>query len=186
MDFELCGIDEAGRGPIAGDLVVVGVVLHANIKGIDDSKKLSPKKRQELFEIIKENSTFHIVTHSAKEIDELGLGVCIKKSLIEIKKHIKASRFLFDGNSAFGVKDIETMIKADEKIKQVGAASIIAKVTRDNTMLRYAKIYPRYQFEKHKGYITKKHIELIKKYGYCDIHRKSYKVKALQKTLFDV
>ncbi len=180
----LCGIDEAGRGPMAGDLVVAGCILHSSIKGLDDSKKLTPKKRESLFELITQNATYHIVTHSANEIDQKGLSACLKASLEEIKNTLKADTYLFDGNKTFGVNDIETMIKADGKVAEVSAASILAKVTRDHSMIEAATTYPQYEFEKHKGYITKRHVELVKKYGYCDIHRKSYKVKGLEPTLF--
>jgi len=93
---------------------------------------------------------------------------------------LQAKTYLFDGNSSFGVENLQTMIKADAKVPEVSAASILAKVTRDRSMIEASKIYPEYEFEKHKGYITKRHIELIKKYGYCEIHRKSYKLKALE------
>ncbi len=180
----LCGIDEAGRGPIAGELVVAGCILHEPIEGLGDSKKLSEKRREALFEQIITNATYHIVKHSPLQIDQMGLSKCIHDSLQEIKETLQAKRYLFDGNSRFGVDGIETMIKADAKVAEVSAASILAKVTRDRSMLEAAEIYPQYEFEKHKGYITKRHVELIQKYGYCDIHRKSYKVKALQPTLF--
>ncbi len=185
--MEICGIDEAGRGPIAGPMVYAGVIFKNKDKWIDklnDSKKLTPKKREELFDIIKENSIYHIVFKSNNEIDEKGLSKCIKESLIEIKTQIKTKKYIFDGNSKFGVEGIETIIKGDSKIKEISAASILAKVSRDRFMVEISKKYPEYNFAKHKGYITKEHIELIKKYGFCDIHRKSYKLKALQKILF--
>jgi ribonuclease HII len=180
----LCGIDEAGRGPLAGDLVVVGVVLHTEIAGLDDSKKLSEKKRETLYELIVKHATYHIVTHSAQQIDTLGLSKCLASSLEEIKRKIVADTYLFDGNKTFGVLGIETMVKADGKIPEVSAASIIAKVTRDRSMKKAAVLYPEYEFEKHKGYITKRHIALVKQFGYSPIHRRSYKVKALEPTLF--
>ncbi len=180
----LCGIDEAGRGPIAGDLVVAGCILNEKIEDLNDSKQLSAKKREALFEQIITKATYHIVKHSPQQIDELGLSKCIHNSLQEIKQVLQAETYLFDGNSTFGVDGIETMIKADAKVPEVSAASILAKVTRDRAMIEAAKIYPQYEFEKHKGYITKRHIELLQKYGYCEIHRKSYRVKALQPTLF--
>ena len=181
----ICGIDEAGRGPIAGDLVVAGCILRKDIKGLDDSKKLSPKKRKELYKVIKENSLYHIVKKSPDEIDTKGLSVCIKEALLEIMKNLNASEYIFDGNSSFGVDRIKAMIKADSKVKEVSAASILAKVTRDEDMIKLSKKYPEYKLDKHKGYITKEHIELIKKYGYSPIHRKSYKIKSLtQPTLF--
>ena len=174
--MEICGIDEAGRGPIAGPMVFAGVILLKDIDGLNDSKKLSAKKREELFEIIKENSIYHIVFKSNEEIDKKGLSKCIKESLIEIKNILKAKKYLFDGNSNFGVEGIETIIKGDEKIKEISAASILAKVSRDRFMIKIAKQYPKYKFDKHKGYITKEHKELIAKYGFCEIHRKSYKI----------
>ncbi len=182
--MEICGIDEAGRGPVAGPMVFAGVILLKNIDGVNDSKKLTPKKREELFKQIIPNSIYHIVFTTPGMIDEKGLSFCINYSLKKIKNKIKATKYLFDGNSNFGVKGIETIIKGDEKIKEISAASILAKVSRDRYMIKIAHKYPEYKFDKHKGYITKEHIELIKKYGFCDIHRKSYKLKALEPTLF--
>lgn len=176
---KLCGIDEAGRGPLAGDMVVVGLVLHNHIDGLSDSKKLTPKKRESLFEQIIQNSTYHIVKISPDTIDEHGISYCIKFALEEILTNIKSDEYIFDGNSSFGVKNITTIIKADSKIAEVSAASIVAKVTHDRDIVKLAKLYPQYELEKHKGYGTARHIELIKKYGYSKIHRKSYKVKSL-------
>lgn len=180
----LCGIDEAGRGPIAGDLVIAGCVLTNHVEGLGDSKKISEKNRESLYEIIIQNSTYHIVKFCAKEIDEKGISFCLKAGLQEILRTITCKEYLFDGNSTFGVKGIQTMIKADAKIPEVSAASILAKVTHDRNIREDAKKYPLYEFEKHKGYPTPRHVELIKKYGYCDIHRRSYRLKALEKTLF--
>jgi len=182
--MEICGIDEAGRGPIAGPLVMAGCVLLKKIDSLTDSKKLSEKKREELFDIIKQNSIHHIVTVDNKTIDKKGLSFAINYALKEIKNKIKAKRYLFDGNSSFGVNGIETIVKGDLKIKEISAASILAKVTRDRFMAEIDKIYPQYNFKKHKGYITKEHIELIKKFGFCEVHRVSYKLKALEPTLF--
>lgn len=176
----LCGIDEAGRGPIAGDLVVAGCILKSSIVGLNDSKKLTQKRREELYEQIIQNSSYHIVTFCAADIDTKGISLCIKTALEEIMLNLPCNSYLFDGNSAFGVKGIQTMIKADTKIAEVSAASILAKVTHDRNIIEDAKRYPLYEFEKHKGYGTAKHVELIKKHGYCDIHRKSYKLKALE------
>jgi len=184
MRANLCGIDEAGRGPIAGDLVIAGCILKKSIDGLADSKKLSEKKREYLYEIIIKNSTYHIVKFSPKEIDENGISICLKRGLEEIMKNLSCDNYLFDGNSAFGVNGLQTMIKADGKIPEVSAASILAKVTHDRNIIRDAKIYPMYEFEKHKGYGTALHIEMIKKYGYSEIHRKSYRLKALEPTLF--
>jgi ribonuclease HII len=180
--MNLCGIDEAGRGPIAGDLVVAGCVFYAEtqIAGLDDSKKISEKKRYMLYEQIVANTMYHIVVISPKEVDEQGISKCMTKALLEIKNRLKAQSYLFDGNTSFGVEGLETMVKADGKVAQVSAASILAKVTHDLNIIRDAKIYPEYEFEKHKGYGTALHVEMIKKYGYSPIHRRSFKLKALQ------
>jgi ribonuclease HII len=179
--MRLLGIDEAGRGCCAGPLCVAGAILHKTIEDLTDSKKLTEKKREELFPIIKENADFHIVFKSAKEVDEKGLSTCIKEALKEILKSLpNHDEALFDGNTNFGISNLNTMIKADLKVPVVSASSILAKVSRDRYMKEIAKKYPNYLFEKHKGYVTKKHIELIKKFGYCDEHRRSYKIKALE------
>jgi len=182
--MKICGIDEAGRGPIAGPLVVVGVILEKNIEDLNDSKKLSEKKRVQLYEKIKENCKYKIVIIENTTIDKKGLSLCIKDALIKIIASLRADRYIFDGNSRFGVEKIEPIIKADQKIKEVMAASILAKVTRDKIMCKLSKKYPKYNFCKHKGYPTKEHIQLIKKFGLTPIHRKSFKPKALQPTLF--
>ena len=181
----LCGIDEAGRGPIAGDLVMAGCILNSKIDGLNDSKKLTEKKRESLYEIIIQDSTYHIVKFSAQQIDDNGISKCLARGLREILKNIKADEYLFDGNTTFGVDGLTTMVKADGKVAEVSAASILAKVTHDRDILIESKKYPEYHFEKHKGYGTKLHVEMIKKYGYCKIHRRSYKLKALEATLFD-
>jgi len=184
MFGSLCGIDEAGRGPIAGDLVVAGCILTSCVEGLHDSKKLSEKKRESLYETITKNSRFHIVVFSAKEIDDHGISSCMKNALLQIIDTLNCNEYLFDGNSNFGVTGLSTMIKADGKIPEVSAASILAKVTHDRNIIKDAKKYPQYEFEKHKGYGTARHIELIKKHGYCEIHRRSYKLKALEPRLF--
>jgi len=182
--MNLCGIDEAGRGPIAGSLVMAGVVLNTEIAGLNDSKVLSEKKRESLFPLIIENSRYHIVSFSAQQIDEMGISKCLAAGLESIMQHIDSEDFLFDGNSTFGVSGLRTMIKADAKIPEVSAASVLAKVTRDREMVELAKKFPEYGFEGHKGYGTKTHVDAIKQHGYCEIHRKSFKLKALEPTLF--
>ncbi len=181
---KLCGIDEAGRGPIAGDLVIAGCILHSDIEGLNDSKKLTEKKREALYELIVQNSDYHIVKFTPQTIDADGISKCLRSGLEEIMQNLESEEYLFDGNTTFGVKGLNTMIKADGKVAQVSAASIIAKVTHDRDILKEAIKYPLYEFQKHKGYGTKLHIEMIKKHGYCDIHRRSYRVKALEATLF--
>jgi ribonuclease HII len=175
----LCGIDEAGRGPLAGDLVIAGVILLKELEGLMDSKKLTEKKRELLYANIIKNSLYHIVSFSPKQIDKEGLSTCLNKGLESIKEHLNAEVYLFDGNQTFGVLGINTLVKADTKIAEVSAASILAKVTHDRAIIEASKKFPLYDFEKHKGYGTKAHIEAIKKHGYCDIHRRSFKVKAL-------
>lgn len=174
---QYCGIDEAGRGPIAGPLVVAGVILLKPIEGLADSKKLSEKRREILYKKIQKSAKFFIYQVDADKIDEIGLSRAIKESLLAIKERLQNMKYLFDGNSTFGVDGIETMVKADTKVDSVSAASILAKVTRDRLMVAYAKTYPNYGFEKHKGYGTKAHLEAIAKYGYTPIHRKSFKIK---------
>ena len=182
MQF-LCGIDEAGRGPLAGPLVVAGVILEKDILGLNDSKVLSEKKREKLFDEIIENSKYHIVFKSAKEIDEFGISFCLKSSILEIMEQLQefSSNFLMDGNTNFGIQNLQKEIKADAKYKEVSAASILAKVSRDRFMDSISNQYPNYDFIKHKGYGTKAHIEAIKKFGRSDIHRFSYKIKGVDK-----
>ena len=182
--MKLCGIDEAGRGPLAGPLVMAGVILHNPIPGLNDSKKLSEKKRELFFDLIIENSNYKIVRFSAKEIDTHGLSACLKKGLEDILNSLDADDFLFDGNSKFGVIGLRTLVKADALIPEVSAASILAKVTRDREMIEIDSLYPNYGFAAHKGYGTAVHVLAIEKYGLCEIHRKTFKLKALQATLF--
>ena len=181
----ICGIDEAGRGPLAGPLVVAGVVLRRRVHRLDDSKRLSAAERERLFERIVAASSYHIVTIDAHDIDGDGLSACIRKALGEICTALEAERYIFDGNSRFGARCVEPMVKADQKVREVMAASILAKVTRDRLMCEYDRLYPEYGFCRHKGYGTKEHIEAIRRYGLCPIHRKSFRPKALQPTLFE-
>jgi len=181
----LCGIDEAGRGPLAGPLVMAGVVLKKPIEGLDDSKRLSEKRREALYESIVEKSEWHIVVFDAQTIDERGISACLIAGLKEIMATITAEAYLFDGNTTFGLPGLQCRIKADADIAQVSAASILAKVTRDRIMLEMAKRYPGYGFEAHKGYGTKAHIAAIEKLGLSPIHRRTFKIKSLQQpTLF--
>jgi ribonuclease HII len=180
----LCGIDEAGRGPIAGPLVMAGAIINESIEGLNDSKKLTEKKREALFDEIVAKTTHHIARFSAAQIDELGISKCLSMGLKEIMAHIDSEDYLFDGNSTFGVSGLRTMVKADAEIPEVSAASILAKVTRDREMVALAEHYPEYGFEGHKGYGSSAHVEAIRQHGYCEIHRKSFRLKALEPTLF--
>lgn len=175
----LCGIDEAGRGCLAGSLVICGVVLVENVDGLADSKKLSEKKREYLYEKIIANASYHIVSFSASQIDKLGISVCLRIGLEEIKSFMGDCEYLFDGNCTFGVDGISTMVKADTLISEVSAASILAKVTRDREINHADTLYPQYGFSSNKGYGTAKHMEAIKLHGRTAIHRYSFKVKGL-------
>lgn len=179
MIKNLCGIDEAGRGPFAGPMCIAGVILKNDLQELNDSKKLSEKKREYLYDQIIDNSSFHIVSVSNTQIDKLGLSLCIKNAIIEIMDNLKTSRYLMDGNTSFGIQNLEHLIKADATIAEVSAASILAKVTRDRYMVNISKKYPQYDFHKHKGYGTKAHKEAIIKHGFCEIHRLSYNIKGI-------
>ena len=176
----LCGIDEAGRGPFAGPMVVAGVILKNDIEELNDSKKLSEKKREKLFDIIRENSEYHIVFTTNKQIDELGLSLCLQNSIKEIMDNLNAQQYLMDGNTTFAIVNLESLIKADAHIKEVSAASILAKVSRDRYMCEVASTYPEYSFEKHKGYGTQAHIDAIIDYGYSPLHRQTFNIKKLE------
>ena len=174
-----CGIDEAGRGCLAGPLVVAGVILTGDVEGLADSKKLSEKRREELFDKVIKNSKHEIVFTDNKTIDEIGLSKAIKNSIIQIMRSLNPTHTIMDGNTTFGVAGVEAIIKADDKIAEVSAASILAKVSRDRYIVKQAVNFPIYQFEKHKGYGTKLHRELIKEHGYCELHRLSFKIKGM-------
>ncbi|AQW86724.1 ribonuclease HII [Campylobacter pinnipediorum subsp. caledonicus] len=182
--LKICGIDEAGRGALAGDLVIAGCVLLKDIKGLNDSKKLSPKKREELFDKIIKNSKYLIIYFSNSQIDELGLSKCLKSALMCFKRYFKDYELIFDGNTDYKT-NIKTIIKADSVIKEVSAASILAKVSRDKSMELLDNVYPNYGYKKHKGYGTKAHLEAIQKYGPTPLLRKSFKIKREEKSLFD-
>ena len=170
----LCGIDEAGRGCLAGDLVIAGVILDTPIDGLMDSKKISEKNRELLYAKIITRAKYHIVSFSAQDIDTIGLSRCLAQGLESIQNSLEADIYLYDGNQTFGVLGISTMVKADTKIAEVSASSILAKVTHDRAIIKASKDFPSYGFERHKGYGTKAHIEAIKNFGYCKIHRKSF------------
>lgn len=181
----LCGIDEAGRGCCAGPLVVAGVILEKPISGLRDSKILSEKKREKLFDEITNSSKHKIIFCDNKMIDEKGLSYCLGYAIQMIKDTFKEHKILMDGNSSFGVNGIQTMIKADAKVDEVSAASILAKVSRDRYMYEISSRYPNYQFKKHKGYVTALHVKEIQQFGYSKVHRKSFKIKSLREpTLF--
>ncbi|MBQ7876528.1 MAG: ribonuclease HII [Clostridia bacterium] len=176
----IAGVDEAGRGPLAGDVYAAAVILPKNIiiEGLNDSKKISEKKRDMLYDVIKEKALFWAVaTASVDEIDEYNIRnatyMAMNRALNDLKT--KIDYVLVDGDC---IKDCEypysCVVKGDSKSASISAASILAKVTRDRYMLTLAEKYPEYQFEKHKGYGTALHIEMLKKYGASPVHRKTF------------
>lgn len=183
IDLNSCivaGVDEAGRGPLAGDVFAAAVILDKDrvIENLNDSKKLSIKKREVLFEeIISKSIAYGIATASVEEIDRLnilGATVIAMNRAIE-KLGIDPHIVLIDGNYSKGITcDSVTVIGGDGKSASIAAASILAKVSRDRYMLEMAEKYPMYNFSKHKGYGTKEHIEAIKKHGICELHRMKF------------
>lgn len=183
----ICGIDEAGRGPLAGPVYAAAVILPKGhiVEGVNDSKKISEKKRDLLFDkIIDECVCYSIGTASEQEIDEINI---LQATFLAMRRaveglEIKPDIALVDGNKKPGLDIAEqTIVKGDSKSANIAAASIIAKVSRDRYMLEMAEKYPEYQFEKHKGYGTKLHYEMLEKYGISPIHRKTFLKKLLQK-----
>jgi ribonuclease HII len=177
----LAGIDEAGRGPLAGPVTAAAVILpqDINIPYLNDSKQLTEKKREILFDIIKEKALAYAVSSADNAvIDEINIlqatFTAMRNSVSGL--NVKPELCLVDGNHK--IPDLpfeqEAVIDGDAKSAAIAAASILAKVTRDRMMLEYSKQYPLYKFEKHKGYGTKVHIEALKVYGACPIHRKTF------------
>ena len=187
MSGQICGIDEAGRGCLAGPLCVAGCVLQREIAGLADSKKLSEKRREELYAQIIENSRYKIVEISSAQVDEAGLSSCLRSALEQILAYFMgfSGQIIYDGNASFGVRGLQTLVKADAQIAEVSAASILAKVTRDRTMNELARHFPQYGFAQNKGYGSRAHIAAIERYGLTPFHRASYKIKSLQPSLFD-
>ena len=179
--FEIvCGIDEAGRGPLAGPVCAAAVILPLDleIEGLNDSKKLSDKRRRALFdEIIAQAITYGIAFATEQEIDEINIlqatFLAMRRALAQLS--IQPSIALIDGNreTDFGLP-VRTIVKGDSLSANIAAASILAKVTRDDFMLEQAKLYPEYGFDVHKGYGTKAHYEALRKYGPCPIHRRTF------------
>lgn len=176
----ICGVDEAGRGPLAGPVCAAAVILppYLEIPGLDDSKKLSDKRRRELFPIIKEQAIcYGIGFASHEEIDEINIlqatYLAMERALTQLS--IKPDHVLIDGNRA---KDFElpitTVVHGDSLSLNIAAASVLAKVTRDDYMLEMAAAYPQYGFDVHKGYGTKAHYAALQEYGPCPIHRMSF------------
>ena len=178
--MNVCGIDEAGRGPLAGNVVASAVILPKGlvIDGLDDSKKLSEKKREALFDIIqKEAIGFSVAWATPSEIDELNiLGATMLAMHRAVEGlDIPADFALIDGNTARGFSiPVKTIVKGDAKSPSIAAASILAKVTRDRQCLELDEKYPEYGFKKHKGYPTKDHMKKLREIGPCEEHRKSF------------
>lgn len=183
----VAGTDEAGRGPLAGPVVAAAVILPRGvmIEGVNDSKKLSEKKREALFEEITERALSYGIGYAEHdEIDKINILNASMKAMQRAVSQLNPEPdfVLIDGNtSRFITQKHLCIVKGDAKSASIAAASIIAKVTRDRLMADYDKIYPEYNFSKHKGYPTREHIELIRKYGPCDIHRTTFLKKILAK-----
>lgn len=185
-DRLVVGIDEAGRGPLAGPCVVCGVVfpLQYSNDEINDSKQLSAKKRKQLAEIIYRDAIeirFEII--EPIEIDTLNIYQATKEAMKRIAIASKSDYVLTDAMPLIIDKEVLSLIKGDAKSISIGAASILAKTKRDEIMEAYALEYPQYGFEKHKGYGTKQHVNAIEQFGYTPIHRKSFHLKAKQTSL---
>jgi len=176
----ICGVDEAGRGPLAGPVCAAAVILPPNVEisGLNDSKKLTDKRRRELFPIIKEQAiAYGIGLADHQEIDEINIlqatYLAMERALAQLP--VKPELALIDGNRAkdFGIP-VQTVVKGDSLSASIAAASILAKVTRDDLMLEAAKQYPEYQFEVHKGYGTKAHYAALTDHGPSPIHRMTF------------
>ncbi|WP_166637715.1 ribonuclease HII [Marinomonas balearica] len=177
----LAGVDEAGRGPLAGDVVAAAVILDPNnpIDGLNDSKKISEKKRERLYsEIVEKALSFSIARASVAEIDDINI---LHASMLAMARAINglpiaAEHALIDGNRVPPqlICSAEAVVKGDARHHAIAAASILAKVTRDREIVAMAETYPQYGFEKHKGYPTAVHLDAIKQHGVCEIHRTSF------------
>ena len=176
----VCGVDEAGRGPLAGPVCAAAVILPEGviIDGVNDSKKLSEKKRESLFDVIRKQAlSYSIAYATVDEIEEINI---LNATMLAMRRaidglDIKADYAMIDGNKIPPIDiDAECIVKGDEKSMSIACASILAKVSRDRLLYKYAEEYPMYGFDKHKGYGTKVHREAILKYGPCPYHRKSF------------
>lgn len=182
----ICGVDEAGRGPLAGPVCAAAVILPKGklITGVNDSKKLTEKRREQLFDVIKQEAVaYGIGWATVEEIENINI---LQAAMLAMKRAVEDMQIspdlvLVDGNRKPPIDiPLLTIVKGDSLSESIAAASILAKVSRDRLMIQYAEKYPQYGFEKHKGYGTKAHMEAILKYGACDIHRPSF-LKKLRK-----
>ena len=183
----VCGVDEAGRGPFAGPVCAAAVILPRGviIEGVNDSKKLTEKKREQLFDVIRETAlSYSVAWASVEEIENINI---LNAAMLAMKRaidglDIKPDFAYIDGNKTPPIDiSCEAVVKGDANSMSIAAASILAKVSRDRLMLEYAEKYPEYGFEKHKGYGTKAHTEAILRYGECPIHRPSFLKKLYAK-----
>ena len=181
----ICGIDEAGRGPLAGPVFAAAVILPAgcNIEGLNDSKKLTPKKREVLFDKICEQAvSYGIAMATEQEIDEVNI---LQATFLAMRRAVaaldpKPDFALVDGNQDPHLEiPLRTVVKGDATSASIAAASILAKVSRDRLMEKIDRMFPEYQFAKHKGYGTALHREMLLKYGPCPVHRRSFLKKIL-------
>ena len=176
----LCGVDEAGRGPLAGPVCAAAVILPKEtvIEGLNDSKKLSEKKREQLYDVICETAVSYAISFATvAEIEELNILHATQLAMIRAINELDPvpDLALIDGNQAGDIKyPHETVIKGDASCVSIAAASILAKVTRDRFMVEMSEQYPNYHFEKHKGYGTKDHYNALREFGPCPIHRPSF------------
>ena len=180
MTALVCGVDEAGRGPLAGPVTVAAVILDPDrpIKGLDDSKKLNEAKREALYPEIRERAlAWSVIEVGIDEIDSLNI---LKATLTGMKRAVEAldpapSMALVDGNRAPDLAcEVRTIVQGDSLEPAISAASILAKVSRDRLMLEMHKRYPQYGFDRHKGYPTAEHMRLLEEFGPCEIHRRSF------------
>lgn len=175
----IVGVDEAGRGSWAGPVVAGAVRFDSDlklIKGINDSKKISPKQRDIFYDLLIKNFDYGVGIVDCKIVDKINIANAGKMAMVEaVKKIACADYLLIDAFKINYPLPQENIIKGDQRVWSIAAASIIAKVTRDRLMTELAEKFPNYGFEKHKGYGTAKHLEALKKYGVCDVHRRSYK-----------
>lgn len=176
----LCGVDEAGRGPLAGPVCAAAVILprDIDIPGLNDSKKLSEKQRESLYDIIiRESLSYGIAFSTVEEIEQLNIlqatFLAMNRAISQLS--LKPELALIDGNRSTGIDmPSQCVVKGDSRCADIAAASILAKVTRDRYMYELAQEYPQYHFEKHKGYGTKLHYEAIREYGPSPVHRMSF------------
>lgn len=183
----VCGVDEAGRGPLAGPVCAAAVILPAGlvIEGVNDSKKLSEKKREELFPVICEKAlAYGIGWADEREIDEINILQATYRAMQRAVESLpyKADYALIDGNRMPPLAiPGTTIVKGDALSMSIAAASILAKVSRDRVMVQLSREYPQYGFEKHKGYGTAAHVQALREYGPCPLHRQSFLLKILEK-----